>query len=389
MLSNELIASVAILSLLLTVWQWVVARRFPLHRRTRDASFSPAVSLLKPLKGCDEATEDCLRSWFTQEYPGEVQILFGVASGNDPVCDIVRKLQKEFPNADTELVESGALAGENAKVAKLAQLDDLTKHNVLIVSDADVRVPRDFLASVVAPLHNPKVGLVNCFYRLANPSTIPMRWEGIAINADFWSNVMQSLSLKPIDFALGAVMATRRKQVDEIGGFGVLANCLADDYQLGNRIARRGNEIALSPVVVECWSGPMSWTEVWKHQLRWARTIRVCQPVPYFFSILNNATLWPLLLLAWMPTSPALIFVSICLAVRILTALDLERRMTLRWGHVLYAWLVPVKDILQCAIWLLAFTGDRVEWRGVQMRMSRDGTLSRIHPKVLVPLQND
>ncbi len=377
------------LSLILTLWQWVVARRFPLHRRTRGLSFAPAVSLLKPLKGCDEATEECLRSWFNQEYSGEVQMLFGVASSKDPVCEIVRRLQKEFPNRDTELFVCGTLAGENAKVSKLAQLDLLTKHEVLIVSDADVRVAPDFLASVVAPLSNPKVGLVNCFYRLANPTTLAMRWEGIAINSDFWGSVMQAQSIKPIDFALGAVMATRRKQLDDIGGFGVLVNCLADDYQLGNRIARGGNEIAISPVVVECWSGAMGWSDVWKHQLRWARTIRVCQPTPYFFSVLNNATLWPLLLVAWLPTLPALIIASICLGARILTALDLERRMTQRWSHAQYFWLVPVKDLLQVAIWLLAFTGDRIEWRGVQMRMRRDGTLARIQPKVLLPLQND
>lgn len=385
MLSNEIFAALAILSLILTLWQWVVARRFPLHRRSRNQEFTPAVSLLKPLKGCDEATEECLRSWFKQDYRGSVQMLFGVASASDPVCDIVRRLQKEFPASDTELVVCGALAGENAKVSKLAQLDPLARHEVLIVSDADVRVTPDFLTNVVAPLKDPKVGLVNCFYRLANPTTPAMRWEGIAINADFWSNVMQSQSLKPIDFALGAVMATRRNQLDEIGGFDVLVNCLADDYQLGNRIARRGSEIAISPVVVECWSGPMSWGDVWKHQLRWARTIRVCQPAPYFFSILNNATLWPLLLWAWLPTPAVLSIASLCWGVRILAALDLEHRMTKRWSHLAYGWLVPIKDLLQAAMWLLAFTGDRIEWRGVQMRMRRDGTLARIQPKVLLP----
>ena len=131
-----------------------------------------------------------------------------------------------------------------------------------------------------------------------------MQWEAIAINADFWSQVLQSRSLKPLDFALGAVMATRRQHLQEIGGFAGLVDCLADDYQLGNRIARRGHSIALSPVVVECWSAPMGWAEVWKHQLRWARTIRVCQPAPYFFSLLSNATLWPLLWLIVKPAAP-------------------------------------------------------------------------------------
>ena len=118
--------------------------------------------------------------------------------------------------------------------------------------------------------------------------------------------MLHTRSLKPLDFALGAVMATRRPLLAEIGGFSALADCLADDYQLGHRLARRGHQIALSPVVVECWSAPMGWAAVWKHQLRWARTIRVCQPMPYFFSLLSNATLWPVLWLAAQPAGPAL-----------------------------------------------------------------------------------
>jgi ceramide glucosyltransferase len=221
------------------------------------------------------------------------------------------------------------------------------------------------------------VGLVNCFYRLANPVTLAMQWEAIAINADFWSQVLQSRSLKPIDFALGAVMALRRQQLREIGGFEALVDCLADDYQLGHRIARRGHSIALSPVVVECWSAPMGWAAVWKHQLRWARTIRVCQPVPYFFSLLSNATLWPLLWLILRPAAPICAFALCCWLIRIMTALNLEQRLT--QGRTLFAqgWLVPAKDLLQTAIWLLAFLGNRVEWRGRQMRLRRDGTLER------------
>jgi ceramide glucosyltransferase len=109
-----------------------------------------------------------------------------------------------------------------------------------------------------------------------------MRCEAIAVNADFWSQVLQGVSFRKLDFALGAVMATRRKQLAEIGGFRALMDCLADDYQLGRRIAARGYRMELCPVVVDCWSAPMTWHEVWRHQLRWARTIRVCQPLPYF-----------------------------------------------------------------------------------------------------------
>jgi cellulose synthase/poly-beta-1,6-N-acetylglucosamine synthase-like glycosyltransferase len=482
---NLIFGFLALLSLALTLWQWFVARRFPLHQRILSplAPHSP-VTLLKPLKGCDLATEDCLRSWFTQQYTGPVQILFGVAAADDPVCGIVRELLQTFPAADARLVVGNAIPGANAKVAKLAELERLAKHDLLVISDADVRVPPDLLANIVAqlcqeppsslvrgyadfqsavspicnrqgvvtspdsgncnrpaeynsarqqienlrygpempasesqahakvPLAHPMgegsggraCGLVCCFYRLANPTTLAMRWEAIAINADFWSQVLQARSLKPIDFALGAVMAIRRQQLQEAGGFAGLVDCLADDYQLGHRLARRGHSIALSPVVAECWSAPMGWADAWKHQLRWARTIRVCQPTPYFFSLLSNATLWPLLWLILKPTGAVAACAFVCFLVRILTALDLQWRLNQNpnpggrassraqfsedlwaredarppapapWRH---AWLVPVKDLLQAAIWLLAFLGNRIEWRGERLRLRGDGMLMR------------
>jgi ceramide glucosyltransferase len=366
-----------VLSFALLLWQWLVAQRFPLHQRVTSTGFAPGVTLLKPLKGCEETTAECLRSWFSQQYQGQIQVLFGVASSQDPVCALVHKLIEEHPLCDARLVVCGPLTGANLKVAKLIELERLAKHDVLILSDADVRVPPDFLANVVAPLQEPATGLVNCFYRLANPTTLAMQGEAVAINADFWSQVLQAKSLKPLDFALGAAMATRRKQIAEIGGFAALANCVADDYQLGNRIARRGQRIALCPVVVECWSEPMGFKAVWKHQLRWARTIRVCQPLPYFFSILSNPTLWPLLWLVACPVQPVAVFVCGALLVRVLTAAHLQHRLArcrLRLGEV---WLPPIKDLLQAAIWLLAFAGNRIEWRGEQMRLRSDGTLIR------------
>jgi ceramide glucosyltransferase len=174
-------------------------------------------------------------------------------------------------------------------------------------------------------------------------------------------------------------MLTRRKLLEEIGGFTALANCLADDYQLGHRIAQNGHRIALCPVVVECWHPPMSWRGVWKHQLRWARTIRVCQPVPYFFSILANATFWPLL---WLIASLVLsktfclpLLAVACLLIRIALAQNLQRRFTPGDNNLSPPWLVPVKDLLQAAVWLGAFIGNTVEWRGQRMKLSRDGTL--------------
>lgn len=388
MILNLIAGSLAVLSLGLTLWQWLAARRFPLHRRGAQTSRPPSVTLLKPLKGCDPATEHCLRSWLTQDYAGPVQVLFGVAEADDPACGAVRKLLQEFPRSDAQLVVCGPQLGANAKVSQLVELERLAKHDLVVISDADVRVPPDLLSNVTAPFGELPVapprgeqsgvrpcGMVCCFYRLANPATLAMRWEAVAINADFWSQVLQSQTLKPIDFALGAVMAMPRKQLAEIGGFRALVDCLADDYQLGNRLARRGYHLALSPVVAECWSAPMGWAAVWKHQLRWARTIRVCQPVPYFFSILSNGTLWPLLWLLAKPAAPVVAFVLCCCLTRILTALDLQSRLAQSRPPYACAWLVPIKDLLQAAIWLLAFVGNRIEWGGRRMRLRRDGTL--------------
>lgn len=376
---NFVFAILAFLSLALTLWQWLAARPFPLHRRVADQSFAPAVTLLKPLKGCDAHTAVCLRSWLAQNYSGPMQFLFGVADAADPVCVIVRQLLCEFPQRDARLVVCAEALGANAKVSTLVQLERLAAHEVIVISDADVCAPPDFLTNAVAPLRDETVGLVNCFYQLANPATAAMRWEAVAVNADFWSGVLQSRTLAPLDFALGAAMVTRRKQLAEIGGFAAIVNCLADDYQLGHRIARRGGRIELTPVVVECWTPPMNWGAVWRHQLRWARTIRVSKPAAYFFSILANATLWPLLWLALFPGIISLALFSLALLVRILTALHLQWKLTLSAAGDRSWWLVPVKDLLAAATWLLSFTGNRIEWRGENYRLRRDGTLEKIN----------
>ena len=374
-----MLAALALLSLALLLWQWFAAIRFPLDRRVTGDSFNPAITLLKPLKGCDATTAESIQTWFHQDYTGPIQILFGVASAGDPVCDLVRELIKLNPDRDAQLIICAQLLGANGKVSTLAQLERLARHPLILVSDADVRVPPDFLVNVVAPLRDASVGLVNCFYRLANPATTAMRCEAIAINADFWSQVLQSTHLRPLDFALGAVMLTRRKLIEEIGGFIALVNCLADDYQLGHRIAQRGHRIELCPVIVECWEMPMLWRHVWSRQLRWARTIRVCRPLPYFLSIFSHTTLWSLAWLVaslvgsqpvWVPLAAAG-----CLLARIVLAQNLQRRFTQSHGVIAPAWLVPVKDLQQAAIWAFAFLGNTVEWRGQKKRLHWDGTL--------------
>ena len=397
MLVTFTLCALALLSVALLLWQFIAAMRFPLHQRDQASAFQPGITLLKPLKGCDEHTRACLRSWFTQMYRGPVQILFGVAEPNDPVCEVIRGLLREFPSHDAELVITAESLGANAKVANLLQLARRARHEVVCVSDADVRVPEDCLAQVVAPLREQEVGLVNCFYRLANPSTPAMRWEAIAINADFWSQVLQSNTLKPQDFALGAVMITRQEDIKSVGGFQALLDYLADDYQLGHRIAQSGKRIVISPVVVECWDKPMTWRGVWNHQLRWARTIRTSRPVPYFFSILNNVTLWgslfagsvPVLLVATgqfralsleFGITAALCWFAL-VAFRISATRVLHLRLTRTRLPLTQASVVILKDFLQVAVWALSFVGNTVEWRGRRFRILRGGKLAALESR--------
>jgi len=382
MLLTIILTSLAILSFALVFWQFIAARTFPLHQRIADAGFSPAISLLKPLKGCDATTAVSLESWFNQNYPGATQILFGVARAEDPVCALVRELIQKYPKADAQLLICDETLGANAKISTLIQLERAARHDLILTSDADVRVSPDFLGNVVAPLRRPEIALVNCFYRLANPSTRAMQWEAVAINADFWSQVLQSRTLRPLDFALGAAILLRRKSLQAAGGFRTVADCLADDYEIGNKIAKNGGQIALCPVIVECWDAPINWRHAWKHQLRWARTIRICQPLPYFFSILSNATLWLVLWLVvsliWAKTLFDPLAAVTLIFGRIVIAQDLQRRLLESHQKPAPFWLVPVKDLLQGAIWAAAFCGNQIEWRGQTMRLRRNGELERV-----------
>ncbi len=377
MVLTVVLTALAGISLAITVWQFLAGLKFPLHRRSAEAGFAPAVSLLKPLKGSDAETEACLESWFTQDYAGRIQLLLGVASPDDPVCAVVQRLIAAHPKVDAQLIICGESLGANAKVSTLIQLDRQAQHGIVIISDADVRVPADFIANVVTPLRDEKVGLVNPFYTLANPRTLAMKWEAVAINADFWTSVLQSQTLEPLDFALGAVMAVRREALVKIGGFAALSDYLADDYQLGHRVVAAGLKIALCPVVVECWESPRTWADVWRHQLRWSRTIRVCKPAPYFLSVLGNATLWPLLMVAFNPLSGFLFVAIICWVIRMLTAMHHQSRITRARRHLFYDWLVLLKDLLQVMIWALAFLGNTVTWRGVTYRVGRGGKLQQ------------
>lgn len=378
MIAIVVLGMLAFLSGVLVLWQWWASLRFPLHQVLRPLETSPGITLLKPLKGLEESTRECLLSWLQQDYPGPVQMLCGVASSLDPACDIVRKLIQENPAIDIQLVVCDPSLGTNAKVSTLIQIERLARYEAVVISDADVLAPPHLLGNLSARFAEHQPGLVNCFYRLATPGNAAMRWEAVAINGDFWSQVLQSRTLAPLDFALGAVMATTRSYLRKIGGFAVLKDYLADDYMLGHLIARQGGIIELDTTVVSCHAPAMGWREVWKHQLRWACTIRSCKPLPYFFSILSNGTVWPLLF--WMAhcTLWTTVFSASLLLLRMVTAAHQQNRLNRSNDAWAWLWMALVKDLLQSAQWAISLVNDRVEWRGRTYRLRRGGCIELV-----------
>ena len=386
-------AALAVVSFGIVAWQFIAAQRFPLHRRSPNPGFAPGITLLKPLKGCDpDHSERCLTSWLTQDYPGPLQYLFVVADANDPVVPLVQRLIAGHPHRDAQLLVFPEPVGANAKVSKLAQAEGLITRELVLVSDADVLAPSDLLSQMVLPLRDRGVSLVHSFYRLANPSNTAMEWEATATNADFWSQVLQSRTLAPMDFALGASMLFRRSALEGIGGFRALADYLADDFQLGHRIVAAGGRIELTPVVVECLDAPTGWRSIWAHQVRWNRTIRVCRPAPYIASILANGTLWNALAAAVVWWHPALssrergswlgLFMGLVIARSLMAQLLAQHLAAVPGrasrGDSFVFGMAAAKDLLGAAVWAAAIFGNTVHWRGIDYSVDREGRLNRL-----------
>jgi ceramide glucosyltransferase len=356
-----ILGALACISFALYLWQFLLGARFRFTHGSAPTAFS-GITILKPLKGCDSETAACLRTWLEQDYPGPVQTLFGVASEDDPAAELVRNQLKG------DVIICPKLLGPNAKVSTLAQLEPLIQNDLVIISDADVTVPRDFLRRIAGFVESERASVMSCLYRLSGANNLPMRLEEFMTNSDFWSQVLQSLALKRMDFALGAAMVITRSELTKIGGFCAIVEYLADDFQLGNRAT---GKVALCPVVVECRSAAMTWRQVWTHQLRWARTIRICQPVPFFFSILSNPTLWPL---AWASVSGAWLPAGAMLLLRCIGGIWLEGKLTGRFRASSFI-LAPLSDFLRSLLWFLSFLGSRLYWGGRWFRVIRGGKL--------------
>lgn len=361
-------------------------RSKPASEPDRADTSLPTVSILKPLKGLDVDLFENLSTFCRQNYP-VFQLVFGVADADDPAVKVVRQLQAQYPSVQIELVIDGRIYGTNYKVSNLHNMYRAAKHDVIVIADSDIRVRSDYLRRLVPHLDDPQVGLVTTLYRAVStggPSTLV---ESLFINTDFSPMVLVARIVEKPTYAFGATMAMRRTTLDAIGGFLPLANYLADDYYLGNRIAERGYRLALSDVVVETVLAVGGWRRLFDHQLRWARTYRNCRPGGYFSSILTHGTLWATLNLVYNQFSPlACLLAALVYGVRITAASTIANRYLhapLRWTEAL---VVPLKDLFVSAVWALCFFGDTVHWSGHTFRVLKGGQMVRVSPAEPLPV---
>ena len=346
---------------------------------TSRSTPSPGVTILKPVKGLDAGSYDNFASFCRQEYTGPLQMIFAAASTDDPVIPVIRRLIADFPEHDISLLVNPAIHGPNYKVSNLINAFPQAKHDIIIVCDSDIRVTPEYLRSVTGHFRDPRIGLATSLYRTSSVHNIATAVEATSFTVEMIPNVLVALQLEGLSFALGASMAVRREALASIGGFEALADYLADDYQLGNKIHHSGWEIALDGCFVESMLKAESLMTVLARQLRWARTMRVSRPGGYLASGLTLP--FPAVFLAILTahslqigmTAVALLYIVRLTICTIFSRHFVRDNLLPRWF-----WLLPLRDILAFFCWALAFLGNRVEWRGSRFVLKPGGKIEEI-----------
>ncbi|MBL8150066.1 MAG: bacteriohopanetetrol glucosamine biosynthesis glycosyltransferase HpnI [Blastocatellia bacterium] len=335
----------------------------------------PPISLLKPVRGVEDTTYQCFASFCNQDYP-DYEIIFAVQDANDPVVELITKLQHSYSNCKIKLVVNSSLIGANAKVSNLYNALPHAKHNIILISDSDIKVNKDYLRYLVKPFSDKKTGVVTTLYRAVGNRHLTTILEAIGISTDFLVGVVVARGLGNVDFALGATMAIKKEVLNKIGGFSSFADYLGDDYMLGNLTAKAGYQVEILNYVVETVMPDYDFTSFFRHQVRWARNIRYSRPGGYLGLIFTQTTAISLLSAIFFYTSNTILILSlIALLIRLLVAwvvgiYGLKDLITQK-----YFFLTPIRDIVGFVVWLISFFGNSIEWRGSKFRVIQGGKL--------------
>lgn len=352
---------------------WRLFRKVP-----SGADVFPPVSIFKPLKGAPVDLYAHLASFCQLDYP-VLQILCGVRDPQDPAIAVVQRLRRDFPERDIALVINPEVIGSNYKVSTLHHLSHEAKHDIFVITDSDVHVEPGYLRAIIPPLVDPKVGLVTCLYRGGTLTPFPALLESLLINTVFASLVLVASQVEETTYAFGATIAVKRHCLEQIGSFAALADYLADDYYLGHLVARAGYQARIVPYVVETHPGVATLSELFHHQLRWARTQRTCRASGYFGTLITYGTVWALLgLVTFWPSPWMRTLALVALGLRLfssatISGVFLKASLTLR-----ALWLVPGTDVLSFLVWCASLRGDTVRWSEYTFRVQSDGKMARV-----------
>lgn len=361
----------------------IAARKFFSSRTEPPADFTPPVSILKPIFGLDREAYENFASFCRQEYP-EFEILFCVGEREDPAVPVIEKIIADFPARTIRLLVGAKPVGASDKMNKLCRMAREAKHGILLVSDSDVRVEPGFLRAVIAPFRDAKVGGVTCLYRGLTDGSRASDLEAIGNSTDFAAGVLVARTLGGMKFMLGAIMATTKQRLAEIGGFESIADYFADDYELGNRIAARGYEIELSTFPVSIVYPHETIGDAFRHQLRWNLSIRTSRPGGHFGMIFTHGIAWAVLGICLAPTA---LVAFLYAAGYILLSSEVLRTVGV-WGmRDASLWrkqyLLPLRDAFAFVVWVASFFPQKIYWRGrefyVQQRKLLDATAGRKH----------
>jgi ceramide glucosyltransferase len=355
---------------------WVVAylavRRL-LRRPLQVPEVLPPVSILKPVRGLDPGAYESFATFFRQDYP-EVEILFGVEDPSDGAIPVIERLRREFPHVPARVVVSRA-RGPNRKASLLHALAREARHDVLVASDADMRVDPDYLRRVVGALLAPGVALVTCPYRGEQPASLASRLEALHMGVTFLPSAILARELLGLPFAMGATVAIRRADLDAVGGFASVEGHLADDYQIGARVASLGREVVVAPCVVRSVLGTVRARELWDREVRWSRCARVSRPGGQLGYVTTFATpLAAAFLAATGFGAGGWDVLAATVALRWAIAAAVARETGDRTSLASLP-LLPLRDLMTAAVWATALLGRRVVWRGEIFEVARDGLL--------------
>jgi ceramide glucosyltransferase len=336
----------------------------------------PPVSILKPLKGTDPEIYASFRSHCLLDYP-EYEIIFGVSDAADPAVVSVRQLQQEFPSHAIRLVICPEILGPNVKISNLEQMLAASRYEHLLVNDSDIRIEPDYLRRIVAPLTDEHVGMVTALYRGVPEPTLGSHLESQGISTDFCAGVLVARQLEGgLRFGLGSTLAFRRRDLSRIGGFKSIVDYLADDYELGRRIADLSLKVVLSSVVVETHLPAYDLAGFFAHQMRWARGVRDARLGGYIGLASTFGLFWALLnLIAFRDAAWALKVLAAVVLARFAVAIVVGRFVLNDLQVPKRLWMLPVRDLIAVVIWLVSFAGHTVTWRGDRFRL-KNGRLA-------------